>query len=73
MLQIKTAPVLVALGFGTVILASVIPVARGADLNQNGAGPFTQRTEIWNGRLAMVAFAFLLIVESFKKAPGLVP
>ena len=73
MLQIKTSPVLVAIGFGLVILGSVIPVARGADLNINGAGPFTQRTEIWNGRLAMVAFAFLLIVESFKKSPGLVP
>jgi hypothetical protein len=28
--------------------------------------------QIWNGRLAMIAFATLLIVEGFKAGPGLV-
>ncbi|KAL0038857.1 hypothetical protein WJX79_010905 [Trebouxia sp. C0005] len=52
------------------------PVAeqiKGADLDRKGAGPFTPRAEIWNGRVAMVAFALLLIVEGFKGGPGLVP
>ncbi len=99
---------------------------RGADLSKKGAGPFTPRAEVWNGRcvswtissicpllasgheldlgcafflivcnsadgrwpatpslsadvpadvrrLAMVAFAALILVETFKAGPGLVP
>jgi len=70
--QIKSDPIFILAVFGTIIVASIIPVFRGADLNQKGAGPFTPRAEIWNGRLAMVAFAMLLIVEGFKGGPGLV-
>jgi len=71
--QIATSPVLVAGAFATVILASVIPIIRKADLNISGWGPFTQRAEVWNGRLAMVAFASLIAVETIKAGPGLVP
>jgi hypothetical protein len=71
--QVADGPVLVAAAFGIIILASVIPIIRGADLNISGAGPFTQRAEVWNGRLAMLAFATLIAVETFKAGPGLVP
>jgi hypothetical protein len=71
--QIQTAPVLVLGTFGLIILASIIPIARGADLARKGAGPFTPRAEVWNGRLAMVSFATLVLVETWKAGPGLVP
>lgn len=71
--QIKSAPVLIGIAFATVIIGSIVPVVRKADLNQQGAGPFTQQAEIWNGRTAMVAFALLLTVETWKAGPGLVP
>ena len=29
--------------------------------------------QVWNGRLAMVAFASLIAVETIKAGPGLVP
>ncbi len=41
--QAQKAPLLIAATFVTIIIASVIPVFRGADLNQKGAGPFTPR------------------------------
>jgi hypothetical protein len=71
--QIQTAPVFVAGAFGLIILASVIPIIRGADLARKGAGPFTPRAEVWNGRLAMLAFATTIAVETWKAGPGLVP
>jgi len=71
--QLKAQPVPIAATFVIIIIASVIPVIRGADLDRKGAGPFTPRAEIWNGRLAMMAFATLLIVEGWKAGPGLVP
>ena len=37
---------LVASAFGIIILASVIPIIRNADLNISGWGPFTQRAEV---------------------------
>ena len=40
--QVQTAPLLVAAAFITVIVASIIPVVRKADLSVQGAGPFTQ-------------------------------
>jgi hypothetical protein len=73
LVQIQKAPVLILGTFGLIILASVIPVIRNADLNRKGAGPFTPRAEVWNGRLAMVSFATLLLVETWKAGPGLVP
>ena len=49
--QIKSDPIFIVVIFGLIILGSVAPVFRGADLNQKGAGPFTPRAEIWNGRV----------------------
>ena len=40
--QIQQTPVAIAAAFATIIIASVIPVIRGANLNRDGAGPFTQ-------------------------------
>jgi uncharacterized protein involved in response to NO len=71
--QLKSQPVFIAAAFVVIIIASIIPVVRGDDLNRKGAGPFTPRAEIWNGRVAMMAFATLLIVEGWKAGPGLVP
>jgi len=69
--QIQQTPVAIAAAFATIIIASIIPVARGANLYRNGAGPFTQKAEVLNGRLAMVAFALLIGVETWKAGPGL--
>lgn len=71
--QVAKSPVLVAAAFATIIIGSLVPIIRGADLNISGAGPFNQRAEVWNGRLAMLAFATLFFVEGFKNGPGLVP
>jgi len=71
-IQIQQAPKAIVATFLIIIAASIIPVVRGADLNIDGAGPFTQRAEVWNGRTAMVAFALLIAVETWKGGPGLV-
>lgn len=44
--QVMRAPLLVGGAFLTVIVASLIPIIRGADLNVSGAGPFNQRAEV---------------------------
>ncbi|CAK0783538.1 hypothetical protein CVIRNUC_006737 [Coccomyxa viridis] len=72
-IQLKTAPLAILGGFVTIIVASIIPALRGANMDQNGAGPFTKEAEVLNGRVAMVAFALLIAVETFKAGPGLVP
>lgn len=72
LVQIQRAPVPTAAVFGLIILSSVVPIIRKADLSRKGFGPFTPRAEVWNGRLAMVSFAALLMVETFKAGPGLV-
>ncbi len=71
--QIQKGPFLVVGAFVLVIAGSLAPVVRGANLDRNGFGPFTQRAEIWNGRLAMLAFTLLLLVETFRDGPALVP
>jgi len=71
--QIQKAPLAIFTAFVTIIAASAIPVFRGADLQQNGAGPFTRDAEIINGRIGMVGFALLILVETWKAGPGLVP
>lgn len=40
--QLKTAPLAILGAFVTIIVASIIPALRGADMDQNGAGPFTK-------------------------------
>ena len=49
--QIKSDPIFIVVVFGLIVVGSIVPVFRGADLNQKGAGPFTPRAEIWNGRV----------------------
>jgi len=71
--QLKTAPFAILGAFVTIIVASIIPALRGADMEQKGAGPFTKEAEVLNGRVAMVAFALLVCVETWKAGPGLVP
>lgn len=71
--QIQKEPFLVVGTFILVIAGSLAPVVRGTNLDRNGWGPFNQRAEIWNGRLAMVAFTVLLLVETFRDGPALVP
>ena len=110
-MQIQYAPLAIAGAFVTIIVASLVPVLRNANLNIDGAGPFTQvstarfllyskkgqsrcckwwssfylepaesavhlcvqKAEVINGRVAMVAFALTIAVETFKAGPGLVP
>ena len=55
--QIKSDPIFIAVVFGLIIVGSIVPVFRGADLNQKGAGPFTPRAEIWNGRVVRSCFS----------------
>ena len=40
--QVQFAPFLVAGTFALVVIGSIVPVVRKADLTVNGAGPFTQ-------------------------------
>ena len=49
-MQVDTAPALVGAGFATIIIASLIPIIKGANLNISGAGPFNQRAEVTNHR-----------------------
>ena len=44
--QIQQTPVAIGAAFATIIIASIIPVARGANLDRNGAGPFTQASQV---------------------------
>lgn len=71
--QIQQAPVAILGAFAVIIVASLVPIVRGADLNRDGFGPFTQKAEVYNGRVAMLAFALLIAVETWKAGPGLVP
>lgn len=55
------------------IVASLIPIVRGANLKGSGPGgngsgvpKLTKKAELWNGRAAMVGVAALIIVESIK-------
>jgi len=44
--QVHQAPGAVAAAFATVIIASLIPILRGANLKVKGAGPFNTRAEV---------------------------
>lgn len=56
--QIKSDPIFIVIVFGLIIVGSIVPVFRGADLDQKGAGPFTPRAEIWNGRVVCSMYLF---------------
>lgn len=40
--QVQAQPVLVLAAFALVVIGSIVPVVRKADLSVQGAGPFTQ-------------------------------
>jgi hypothetical protein len=75
--QIKTAPVPIALTFLTFIIATVVPSLRGVSpeaadrWNRPLRDLFSEKAEIYNGRLAMGAFASLIIIEAILGRPSL--
>ncbi|KAI5079310.1 hypothetical protein GOP47_0004789 [Adiantum capillus-veneris] len=50
-------------------LASVIPLAKGESTDTRRWGPFNTQAERWNGRLAMIGFAALIVDEMIRQAP----
>lgn len=59
--------------FGAVVqlftIASVIPILNGESTDARRWGPFNAKAERWNGRLAMIGFAALIIDELIRHAP----
>jgi hypothetical protein len=49
--------------------ASAIPFLNGESTDARKWGPFHARAERWNGRLAMIGFAALLIDEALRNSP----
>jgi hypothetical protein len=65
--QIKTAPVAIGATFALLIAASLIPVLKkGSSVNNQASGPFTPKAELYNGRLAMLAFLAVVGIEAIK-------
>lgn len=46
-------------------VASLVPMWRGANLKEQN-GFFTKKAELWNGRVAMIGFAGLILTEFIK-------
>ena len=65
------------LWFGAVVqlftLASIIPFVNGESTDARRWGPFNAKAERWNGRLAMIGFAALVLVEMARQVPLLHP
>ncbi|KAL2622348.1 hypothetical protein R1flu_002553 [Riccia fluitans] len=49
--------------------ATLVPIVNGESTDARSFGPFTARAERWNGRLAMIGFAALLIDEMIRQSP----
>ncbi|KAG6553409.1 hypothetical protein Mapa_005144 [Marchantia paleacea] len=49
--------------------ASMIPFLHGESTDGRSWGPFNARAERWNGRLAMIGFAALIIDEIIRQGP----
>ncbi|KAL2635366.1 hypothetical protein R1flu_006845 [Riccia fluitans] len=49
--------------------ASLVPIMNGESTDGRRWGPFNARAERWNGRLAMIGFASLLIDEMIRQGP----
>ncbi|BFI10619.1 hypothetical protein MPTK1_3g15970 [Marchantia polymorpha subsp. ruderalis] len=49
--------------------ASMVPIMNGESTDARSWGPFNARAERWNGRLAMIGFAALLIDEMIRQGP----
>ncbi|MCO5594862.1 hypothetical protein L7F22_048897 [Adiantum nelumboides] len=54
-------------------LASIIPFANGESTDARRWGPFNAKAERWNGRLAMIGFAALVIDEMIRQGPLIHP
>ncbi|CAM6106293.1 unnamed protein product [Calypogeia fissa] len=49
--------------------ASLVPIINGESTDARSWGPFNAKAERWNGRLAMIGFAALLIAEFVRQGP----
>ncbi|CAM6085505.1 unnamed protein product [Calypogeia fissa] len=49
--------------------ASVVPIINGESTDARKWGPFNARAERWNGRLAMIGFAALIVDEMIRQSP----
>eukprot|EP00850_Spirogloea_muscicola_P019541 SM000193S05165 [mRNA] locus=s193:36000:37196:- [translate_table: standard] len=47
-----------------IFYASLVPIFKGESTDSRANGPFNGKSERWNGRLAMIGFAGLLIFEA---------
>lgn len=60
--QLRSESGLVGLGLVLITVGSLVPITKGVERKR--AGPFMPGAEMLNGRLAMLGFASLLVVES---------
>jgi hypothetical protein len=49
--------------------ASLVPIINGESTDARSFGPFNAKAERWNGRLAMLGFAALLLDEFIRQTP----
>ncbi|CAM6108967.1 unnamed protein product [Calypogeia fissa] len=49
---------------------SLIPFFKGESTDARSFGPFTAKAERWNGRVAMLAFLSLVLIEQFTHSPA---
>jgi hypothetical protein len=49
--------------------ASLVPIINGESTDARSFGPFNAKAERWNGRLAMIGFAALLLDEFIRQTP----
>jgi len=63
--QVQIAPIGIAATFVILSLASYIPIVRGFTRKEPFANSFwSPKAENWNGRLAMIGFAAILVTEA---------
>ncbi len=63
--QVATAPLAIAATFLILSFASYIPIVRGFTRKEPFANSFwSPKAENWNGRLAMIGFAAILVTEA---------